>query len=124
DGSRTMPFPGAVSKQGVSSIQGYNDRLRNLGMSDAQIKEMAENRQLPESLDLVSPVEGFILSRNISGGQHFDRSMEFYRIADLSRVWIVADIFASDAQNFRPVNEAHVTWQEGEQSFTARVTKI
>jgi membrane fusion protein, copper/silver efflux system len=124
DGSRTVPFPGAVSKQGVSSIQGYTDRLRNLGMSDAQIKEMAENRQLPESLDLVSPVEGFILSRNISGGQHFDRSMEFYRIADLSRVWIVADIFASEAQNFRPGTQAHVTLAGGEKSFTARVTQI
>jgi RND family efflux transporter MFP subunit len=124
DGSRTVPFPGAVSKQGVSSIQGYTDRLRNLGMSDAQIREMAENRQLPESLDLVSPVEGFILSRNISGGQHFDRSMEFYRIADLSRVWIVADIFASDAQNFRPGTQAHVTLAGGEKSFTARVTQI
>ena len=93
-------------------------------MSDAQIKEMAENRQLPESLDLVSPVEGFILSRNISGGQHFDRSMEFYRIADLSRVWIAADIFASDAQNFRPGTLAHVTLAGGEKSFTARVTQI
>ena len=108
DGSRTVPFPGAVSKQGVSSLQGYTDRLRNLGMSDAQIKAMAENRQLPESVDVVSPVEGFILSRNISAGQHFDRSMEFYRVADLSRVWIVADIFASDAQNFRPGTVARV----------------
>ena len=41
DGSRTMPFPGAVSKQGVSSIQGYTDRLRNLGVSEEQIKQMA-----------------------------------------------------------------------------------
>jgi len=30
DGSRTMPFPGAVSKQGFSSLEGYSDRLRNL----------------------------------------------------------------------------------------------
>src|SRR5882724_9822009 len=43
DGSRTLPFPGALSKQGVSSLQGYTDRLRNLGMSDVQIKRMAEN---------------------------------------------------------------------------------
>src|SRR5581483_9772088 len=54
DGSRTMPFPGAVAKQGVSSLQGYTDRLRNLGMSDAQLKQMAETRQLPESVDVVS----------------------------------------------------------------------
>jgi membrane fusion protein, copper/silver efflux system len=31
DGSRTMAYPGAVNKQGGSNIQGYTDRLRNLG---------------------------------------------------------------------------------------------
>src|SRR5215469_11571219 len=65
DGNRTVPFPGAVNKQGVSSVQGYADRLRNLGVSDAQIKQMAESHQLPETVDIVSPVDGFILARNI-----------------------------------------------------------
>src|SRR5437588_3965339 len=55
DGSRTMPYPGAVNKQGVSSIQGYSDGLRNLGGSDRQIKEMADSRQLPEAADIVAP---------------------------------------------------------------------
>jgi membrane fusion protein, copper/silver efflux system len=86
DGSRTVPFPGAVSKQGVSSVQGYADRLRNLGLSDAQIQQMAASHTLPETVDIVSPVDGFIFSRNITPGQHFDRSTEFYRIADLSKV--------------------------------------
>lgn len=124
DGGRTVPFPSTIAKQGVSSLQGYTDRLRNLGMSDAQIAEMAQNRLLPESVDVVSPADGFILSRNISSGQHFDRSMEFYRIADLSRVWIVADIFASDAQNFRPGTLARATLSGGGKTFTARVTEI
>jgi hypothetical protein len=42
DGSRTVPFPGAVSKQGVSSIQGYTDRLRNLGLSEVQIRQITD----------------------------------------------------------------------------------
>jgi Cu(I)/Ag(I) efflux system membrane fusion protein len=124
DGSRTLPFPGAVSKQGVSSIQGYTDRLRNLGMSDEQIKQMSENRQLPETVDVVAPVDGFVLSRNITPGQHFDRSMEFYRIADLTRVWIVADIFGTEAHSLRPGTIARVTLSDGGKTFTARVTNF
>ena len=58
---------------------------------------------------MVSPAEGFIISRNITPGQHFERSMEFYRIADLSKVWIVADIFGTEAQDFRPGAIARVT---------------
>lgn len=124
DGSRTVPFPGAVSKQGVSSIQGYTDRLRNLGLSDAQIRQMAESHTLPETVDIVSPVDGFILSRNITPGQHFDRSTEFYRIADLSQVWIVADVFGSDAQNVRAGAVAHVTSADQHGIFSARVSNV
>ena len=50
--------------------------------------------------------------------------MEFYRVADLSRVWIVADIFASDAQNFRPGQLLGVALSGEGKSFTARVTEI
>jgi len=124
DGSRTVPFPGAVSKQGVSSIQGYTDRLRNLGLSEAQIRQMAESRQLPETVDILSPGDGFILARHITAGQHFDRSTEFYRIADLSQVWIVADVFGSDAQNIRPGAVARVTLRDQRGSFSARVSNV
>lgn len=124
DGNRTVSFPGAVSKQGVSSIQGYVDRLRNLGVSDVQIKQMADSRQLPETFDVVSPVDGFILARNITPSQHFDRSMEFYRIADLAKVWIVADIFGSEEQEFRPGTTARVTLQGQGKAFVARVSDI
>jgi RND family efflux transporter MFP subunit len=124
DGSRTVPFPGALSKQGSGSIQGYTDRLRNLGVSDAQIQQMADNHQLPESVDVVAPADGFILARNISPGQHFERATEFYRIADLSKVWILADIFGSDAQSIRPGATARVTLADRGKTFSARVSNV
>ena len=123
DGNRTTPYPGTVNKVGVSSLQGYADRLRNLGVSDAQIKQMADNRQLPETVDIVSPADGFILARNITAGQHFDRSMEFYRVADLSKVWIVAEIFGSEARDFRPGTMARVTLPDEGKAFSARATE-
>ena len=124
DGNRTVPYPGAVSKQGVSSIQGYTDRLRNLGMSDVQIKEMAELGTIPESIAVVAPLDGFILARNVTPGQHFDRYTEFYRIADLSRVWIVADIFGSDVQGFRPGATARIILSNQNKTLSARITDV
>ena len=122
DGSRTVPFPGAVSKQGVSSIQGYTDRLRNLGMSDLQIKQMADNRQLPETIDVVAPTDGFILARNISPGQHFEHAMEFYRIADLSRVWVVAEVYEQEAPHLRPGGWARITLRDEGRQLSAHIT--
>jgi membrane fusion protein, copper/silver efflux system len=121
DGNRTMPFPGAVSKQGVSSMQGYTDRLRNLGMSDVQIKRMADTRQLPDSIDVVAPADGFILARNISPGEHFDHDMEFYRVADLSRVWVVAEIYEQDAPYLHPGGVAQIDLKDEGRQLSARI---
>jgi Cu(I)/Ag(I) efflux system membrane fusion protein len=122
DGNRTVPFPGAVSKQGVSSLQGYTDRLRNLGMSDAQIKQIADSRQLPENIDVVAPADGFILARNISPGQHFERNMEFYRIADLGRVWVVAEVDEREASYLRPGDIAKITLSDRGRQLPARIS--
>jgi len=121
DGNRTMPFPGTLSKQGVSSMQGYTDRLRNLGMSDVQIKRMADSRQLPESIDIVAPADGFIFARNISPGQHFEHNMEFYRIANLSRVWVVAEINEQDAPYLRPGVLAQIALKDEGRQLSARI---
>jgi RND family efflux transporter MFP subunit len=122
DGNRTMPFPGTLSKQGVSSMQGYTDRLRNLGMSDVQIKRMADLRQLPESIDIVAPADGFIVARNISPGQHFDHEMEFYRLADLSRVWVVAEIYEQEAPYLRPGGLAQIHLKDEGRQMPGRIT--
>jgi Cu(I)/Ag(I) efflux system membrane fusion protein len=122
DGNRTVPFPGAVSKQGFSSLQGYSDRLRNLGMSDLQIKQMGDSRQLPQSIDVVAPADGFILSRNVSPGQHFDHGIEFYRIADLSRVWVVAEVSEEEAPYLRPGGQAQIALRGERRPLPARIT--
>ncbi|MGB7844894.1 MAG: efflux RND transporter periplasmic adaptor subunit [Candidatus Acidiferrum sp.] len=122
DGSRTVPFPGAVNKQGVSSLQGYTDRLRNLGMSDLQIKQISDTRQLPENVDVVAPADGFILARNVSAGLHFDHNMEFYRVADLGRVWVVAEVDEQEAATLRPGGMAKVTLSGEARQLPARIT--
>ena len=123
DGAKTVPFPGTIAKQGVSSLQGYMDRLRNLGMSDAQIQKVAESKQLPESIEVVAPVDGFVLARNISAGQHFERNMEFYRIADLSEVWVVAEVYEQDAAHLTAGSAAQVILRGDDRQLPARIAE-
>ena len=123
DGARFTPnFPGALAKEGVRSLQGYTDRLRNIGVSDLQINQMAESRQVPQNIDVLAPADGFILARNISPGQHFERNVEFYRIADLSRVWVVAEVYEQEAQYLRPGGVGQVTLRGGGRQLPARIT--
>jgi Cu(I)/Ag(I) efflux system membrane fusion protein len=123
DGARFTPnFPGALAKEGVRSLQGYTDHLRNLGMSDLQIKQVADSRQMPESIEVIAPADGFIVARNISPGQHFERNMEFYRIADLSRVWVVAEVFEQEAPYLHPGGSAEIGLRDEGRQLPARIT--
>ncbi len=122
DGARFTPnFPGALAKESVRSIQGYTDRLRNLGMSDVQIQRMADSRQLPESVDVVAPADGFILARNVSPGQHFEHFMELYRIADLSRVWVLAEVDEREAPYLHPGGRAQLGLRDAGRRLPARI---
>jgi RND family efflux transporter MFP subunit len=108
----------------AASAQARADRLRNLGMSDSQIEEISKERKIPEDVYVVSPTDGFILSRNISPGVRFERYTEMYTIADLSRVWVLAEVFGKDAQAFRPGARARVTLPDTGESFEARVSDV
>ncbi len=87
------------------SLRVNEEQLRVLGMGEKQIQQINSSMHTTSSLDLVSPGEGIVLSRTISPHQRFEKGAEFYRIADLSKVWIVADVHGGDGE-FRP--GAHV----------------
>jgi RND family efflux transporter MFP subunit len=52
-----------------------------------------------------------VLARNISPSQRFDKGTELYRIADISRVWVMTDIFEKDRQFLKPGAEASILYQ-------------
>jgi Cu(I)/Ag(I) efflux system membrane fusion protein len=114
----------AAATQNTASSQARADRLRNLGMSDVQIDEMIANRKIPEDVYVVSPTDGFIVSRSINAGLRFERAKELYEIADLKHVWILAEVFGKDAQKFRPGTMARVVIADTGESIQAKVSEV
>ena len=98
--------------------------LRNLGMGDVQIEEIARTRQYTEDIHITAPVTGFVLARNVSPGERFDKGKELYRIADLSRVWILADLFENEAPDLRPGTKVRVSLPQRKMVFQAAVSRV
>jgi RND family efflux transporter MFP subunit len=95
----TQPQPQAQSQsqshtslRGAEAIDRMAGELRTLGVSNSQLREMGRRRELVQDIRVESPVDGIVLKRNVAPGLRFDRGFEFYRIADLNRVWILADV--------------------------------
>ncbi|HSB67905.1 MAG TPA: efflux RND transporter periplasmic adaptor subunit [Candidatus Methylomirabilis sp.] len=85
-----------------ANIQQYGDSLRSLGMGESQIEAIGRTRTLTDQIEMTSPTSGIVIARNLYPGQRFDRATEFYKIADLSHVWILVDIYENEAGYFKP----------------------
>jgi membrane fusion protein, copper/silver efflux system len=107
-----------------SNVQQYRDTLRNLGMGDLQIEELGRTRLYTENINITSPITGFVLTRNVSSGERFEKGKEFYRMADLSRVWILADVFESEAYNLAPGTKVRVSLPNKKKTFHAAVSHV
>jgi RND family efflux transporter MFP subunit len=100
------------------------DSLKALGVSQYQIDEMAQTRQISDLVTIRSPIEGFVLARNATLGQYIQPGTELYEIADLSRIWVLADVFMSEATSIRPGGPARVTLPEQGRVFQVKVSQV
>lgn len=74
---------------------------------------------------LQSPIAGRVIDRHAVLGQYADPSTPLFTVADLSRVWVVAQAFERDAVNVRPGSLAHVTLPAlPGQEFDGRVAMV
>jgi Cu(I)/Ag(I) efflux system membrane fusion protein len=63
-----------------------------LGVPDEAIRNIAENHQVPTSIEYVSPRNGIILERLATTGMMAKPGDPLFRIADTSHVWVIADV--------------------------------
>ena len=109
-------------KQFEINLKQFQDNLRNLGMGAPQVDAITRTRQYQETVDIISPADGIILARNVSQGLRFEKGTELYRIADLSHLWILADVFENEAQFLMPNITAKVTLPNQNRTFSAKVS--
>jgi membrane fusion protein, copper/silver efflux system len=105
----------------VSTVEQPLDALRTLGMGEEQIQEITRTREFAELISLVSPATGYIVARNVSAGQRFEKGTELYRVADLKKVWVLADLFTDEARQIRAGGKATLTLPQQRRMFHAVV---
>jgi RND family efflux transporter MFP subunit len=84
-------------------------RLELWDISDRQIEQVASTGQPLKNLTLYSPISGFVMERNAFAKQRVTPEMVLYTVADLSSVWVIADVFEYEAANVRLNQPATLT---------------
>ena len=106
------------------SLEGAMQRLRNLGIPESRIREVRETNTTPRTLDWPAPAGGTVIDKRVIKGQRVMAGEELYRIADLSQVWVIADVAEDNLAAIKLGSRAAVTFRayqaqpiEGEVTF-------
>jgi membrane fusion protein, copper/silver efflux system len=81
---------------GAQTVEGAMQRLRNLAVPDSRIQEVRSKGINPRTLDWPAPTTGTVIEKKIINGQRVMPGEELYRIADLSHLWVIADVAEAD----------------------------
>ena len=87
---------GRTGREADKRLEGAMLRLRNLGVPQSRIDEVRKTNTNPRTIDWPSPATGDVIEKKVINGQQVKAGDELYRIADHSRVWIIADVAESD----------------------------
>lgn len=100
-------------------------RLKVLGMSEAEINRIERTRQANRLVTIAAPRSGFVLDRGVTQGMTVDPSTNILSIADVSQLWVVAEVAETDAARLRVGSRASLTFpQSGRPPFIAKVEFI
>lgn len=68
------------------------DRLKLLGMTDDILKGLDRDQQIKSYVPIVSPFAGRIIARDLTKGEVVETTTRLFQVADLSQVWVTANI--------------------------------
>ncbi|MDO9050662.1 MAG: efflux RND transporter periplasmic adaptor subunit [Methylotenera sp.] len=75
-----------------AELNAARDQLLVLGMSESAINKLTQTGQIRSYSNVVSRISGTVISRKVNLGQVVQPAEELFIIADLSHVWVVAEI--------------------------------
>lgn len=91
-----------------SLARSARQRLRLLGMPEAQIEELDRRGEAWENIPVLSPATGYITEKNVVEGAKVEAGARVYRIAALDQVWIEAQVYESDLPHVRVGQQVEV----------------
>lgn len=100
-------------------------RLEQWDIPAGEIVDLKHNGKVLTDLTIQSPVSGYITERNAIPNMYAEPATRLYTIADLSRVWVNAQVFQNDVGRLKPGDAAAITTDAYPQkTFGSRIEEV
>jgi len=98
-----------VADGAASLVAAAKARLQQFDVSDSEIAKLDGTGESITDLTFYSPASGYITERNALPNMYVQPDTKLYAIADLSDVWVLAQVFQNDAGKIKPGDPAEIT---------------
>jgi len=98
-----------LAKDATAMLAASRQRLLLWDISAQQIKNIEESGKTIRTLTLYSPVSGFITQKMVVAGMKVMPGEKLFDVADLSNLWVIADIYESELALIKVGNKALIT---------------
>jgi Cu(I)/Ag(I) efflux system membrane fusion protein/cobalt-zinc-cadmium efflux system membrane fusion protein len=98
-----------VASGAASLLSAARERLLQWEVSPAEIEKLDQGDKPITDLTINSPVSGYITAKNALPNMYVQPETMLYTVADLSDIWVLAQVFQSDAGKIKPGDPADVT---------------
>lgn len=106
-------------------LQAATDRLRQFGVPPSEIARLEQTGTVHHDVSIDSPASGYITDFNALPNQYVQSETKLYTIADLSTVWVNANVFQADVGALKPGMPATVTVDAyPSRTFKGRIDQI
>ncbi|MFZ1976279.1 MAG: efflux RND transporter periplasmic adaptor subunit [Candidatus Acidiferrales bacterium] len=85
-----------VASSAASLVQAAAERLKQWAVPDKEIARLESTGQIEQELEIDSPVSGYITDREALPNKYAQPDTRLYTVADLSTVWVFAQVFQND----------------------------
>lgn len=82
-------------------LNSSKQKLRLWGLSNEQIQAIIRSGNVSDTLTLRSPIGGTVLTKYVKEGEYLSTGSKLYDIASLDQLWLIADVYESDAAKLR-----------------------
>ncbi|HSH76408.1 MAG TPA: efflux RND transporter periplasmic adaptor subunit [Longimicrobiales bacterium] len=116
---------GRATENAAQLLESARRRLAYWDIPDEEVRRIEQSGETTKTLTLRAPTSGVVVEKNVVQGDRIMPGMTVYRIANLSRVWIEADVFEKDLALVAEGQSARVTFEAFPgRSFSGRVTYV
>jgi cobalt-zinc-cadmium efflux system membrane fusion protein len=92
-----------------SEVAAQRQKLLLLGLTPQRIDQLSTSSQISSEVNLPAPASGTVVSRSANPGEVIAANKEIARVADLSSVWVIGQVYEKDLGRVRVGNGATIT---------------